>query len=165
MTADEIIRKLNLQPHPKEQGFFIESYRSLEKVSWEALPERYGSGRSFVTAIYFLLTRGGFSEMHRLKSDEIFHFYYGDAAELLILNPDGTGAQHRLGNRIDNGEMLQIVVPHGCWQGMRTLGEFTLFGCTVAPGFEYVDYESGKRQDLLTMFPAFSKIILQLTHS
>jgi predicted cupin superfamily sugar epimerase len=146
LKAQDIINLLHLKPHPKEKGYFVETYRS-----------------RFSTAIYFLLTPDGFSEMHRLKSDEIFHFYSGDSAELLILSPDGKAQLLKLGNSINQGERPQIVIPAGCWQGMRTTGEYTLIGCTVSPGFEYSDYEKGSRKELIERFPEFAEKITKLT--
>ncbi len=154
MTADEVIELLHLQPHPKEDGFFLETYRS---------EKRYPNSHSASTAIYFLLKAGGFSEMHRLQSDEIFHFYLGSPAELLLLYSNGEGTVERLGIRLEAGERPQIVVPAGAWQGWRTTGEFTLMGCTVAPGFEYADYESGNHQELIVQYPQFADLIRQLT--
>lgn len=146
MTADEIIQALHLKPHPKERGYFVESYRSEHS-----------------TAIYFLLRRGGFSEMHRLSSDEVFHFYTGSPVELLLLHPDGHGEWIRLGTDLASGEMPQAIVPRGTWQGMRSTGEYSLIGTTVAPPFQYSDYESGKRDQLIQMFPEFAEAIRALT--
>ena len=146
MTAEEIIGALRLQPHPKEKGFFVEAYRS-----------------GYSTAIYFLLTADGFSEMHRLRSDEIFHYYAGSAAEMLQLHEDGSGNVIRLGNNLAAGEQPQIVVPRGTWQGMKTTGELTLFGCTVAPPFQYADYQSGNRNALIRRYPQFETLIKELT--
>jgi predicted cupin superfamily sugar epimerase len=164
VTAEEIIAHLKLKPHPREDGFFIETYRSTEKTAWEALPPRYDGTRSHSTAIYFLLTSKGFSEMHRIQSDEIFHFYAGATTKLLLLYPQtGRGQVLKLGNDLLSDESPQIVVPRGCWQGMRTTGEFTLMGTTVAPGFEYSDYESGNREELIRLYPAFADRIRALT--
>jgi predicted cupin superfamily sugar epimerase len=145
MKPEEIIQQLGLKQHPREKGLFIETYRS-----------------SFSTAIYFLLTQDGFSELHRLKSDEIFHFYSGSSAEILLLS-NGKGELLRLGVDLEKGERPQIVIPAGCWQGMKTTGEYTLFGCTVSPGFEYQDYEQGTRDILIKQYPQFSDKIIQLT--
>jgi uncharacterized protein len=161
MTADDLIRILKLQPHPKENGFFTETYRSDEIVS---VPSRYSGPRSFSTAIYFLLKKDGFSEMHRLQSDEVFHFYRGAPAELLLLKNDGQGEIIHIGADVERGEIPQVVVPRGCWQGMRTAGDFTLLGTTVAPGFEYSDYESGNRAELISKYPAFADLIRKLTN-
>ena len=159
MNCDELIRLLNLQPHPRENGFFRETYRSDESTS----AGRYGGARSRSTAIYFLLKAGGFSEMHRLQSDEIFHFYLGAPAELLLLKNDGQGEIIPIGNQIEAGERPQVVVPRSCWQGMRSTGEYTLLGTTVAPGFEYADYESGSREELIRQYPQFAELIRKLT--
>jgi uncharacterized protein len=148
MKVEDIINLLQLKQHPKEKGFFYETYRSQSS-----------------TAIYFLLTNEGFSEMHRLKSDEIFHFYAGDPAELLLLSADGTGELLKFGNEIDQGERPQIMIPAGSWQGMRTTGEYTLFGCTVSPAFQYSDYETGSRKELIEHYPEFAEKIKQLTDS
>jgi predicted cupin superfamily sugar epimerase len=163
MKPQQIIQQLGLQPHPREKGFFVETYRSREKLAWEALPARYDGTRSYCTAIYFLLTKDGFSEMHRLKSDEIIHFYSGAPAELLLLDQNGNGEIIVVGNNLAKGERPQVVVPASCWQGMRTMGEYTLFGCTVSPGFEYSDYEQGKREILLQQYPKYKEKIIQLT--
>lgn len=157
--ADEIIHKLNLKPHPRESGFFVETYRSRDRITWEALPALYDGTRCFSTAIYFLLKAGGFSEMHRLRSEEVFHFYKGAPAEMLILPPGGPGRILRLGNDLDAGEVPQVVVPRYAWQGVVTLGEYTLMGCTVAPGFEYSDFEYGAREDLTKQYPQFADAI------
>jgi predicted cupin superfamily sugar epimerase len=154
MTADELIEFLQLKPHPKEDGFFVETYRS---------DIRYPDGHSASTAIYFLLKSYGFSEVHRLSSDEIFHFYSGAPAEALLLYSNGEGSRLHLGNDLLNGERPQIVVPAGTWQGWRTTGEFTLMGCTVAPGFEFSDYESGNRENLIKLYPKYEDLIRQLT--
>lgn len=146
MKVKDITNLLQLKSHPKEKGYFVETYRS---------------GNS--TAIYFLLTAEGFSEMHRLNKDEIFHFYDGDPAELLLIKPDGKGELLKLGNSIENGERPQIIIPAGSWQGMRTTGEYTLFGCTVSPAFEYSDYEKGIRKQLIESYPEFAEKIEQLT--
>jgi uncharacterized protein len=146
MKAQDIIDLLQLKPHPKEKGFFTETYRSRNS-----------------TAIYFLLTADGFSEMHRLDKDEIFHFYDGYPAELLLLPPDGKGQILKFGNSITNGEQPQIIIPAGSWQVMRTTDEYTLCGCTVSPAFEYADYEKGIRKRLIKSYPEFAEKITQLT--
>jgi predicted cupin superfamily sugar epimerase len=153
MTAEEIIRRLRLQPHPKERGYFVETYRSEETIG----------SRSLSTAIYFLLKQDSFSEMHRLRSDELFHFYCGSAAEALLLDASGQGKLVRLGNDFAKEEQPQLIIPKGCWQGMRSTGEFTLLGCTVAPGFDYSDYESGNRSQLIARYPEWTEWIVRLT--
>ena len=163
MTADELIRQLNLQPHPKEGGYFREMYRAAEAHG--ALPARYQGSRSFSTAIYYLLTPATFSALHRLQSDEIFHFYLGDPVRMLQLDPNGQGRTIVLGSGVQNGQHVQVVVPRGVWQGscLEPGGKFALLGCTVAPGFEYADYESGIRQALVAQYPDFAEMIRRLT--
>jgi len=165
MNAEDIIRLLNLAPHP-EGGFFSESYRSADLIAGEALPPRYTGPRRAGTAIYYLLTPGRFSELHRVASDEMFHFYLGDPVEMLQLLPDGTSRRLLLGTDLAAGMAPQLLVPHGVWQGSRLVpgGKFALLGCTVSPGFEYDDYESGPRAALLERYPESRELILALTH-
>jgi predicted cupin superfamily sugar epimerase len=163
--ADELIRSLNLQPHPKEGGFFRETYRADERWPAAALPARYTGDRHASTAIYYLLKPGTFSALHRLQTDEVFHYYLGSPVRMLQLLPDGTGRTVVLGPDILAGQAVQVVVPAGVWQGslLEPGGDFALLGCTVAPGFEYVDYEGGARDRLVAQYPAFAELITQLT--
>jgi predicted cupin superfamily sugar epimerase len=163
LTADKIITLFNLKPHP-EGGFFVETYRSAEAISEKSLPSRYKDVRSLGTAIYYLLTPETFSAMHRLQSDEMFHFYLGDPVEMLQLWPDGLGRVVILGSDILNGMQPQVVVPRGVWQGARLLkdGRFALLGTTVSPGFEFADYESGRRDELVRSYPQFQDLITAL---
>jgi len=165
LTADQIITLLNLKPHPEEGGYFVETYRSTETLSEKALPSRYKGVRLFGTAIYYLLTPETFSAMHRLPSDEIFHFYIGDPVEMLQLWPDGSIRVLILGSDILNGMQPQVVVPRGVWQGAKLLkdGKFALLGTTVSPGFEFADYESGRRDELVKSYPKFRESIIALT--
>lgn len=162
-SAEDLIRLLGLQPHPKEGGFFRETYRAQESLA--GLPSRYGGPRSASTAIYYLLTPTTFSALHRLQSDEVFHFYLGDPVRMLQLEPDGSGRTIVLGGDLFAGQQPQLVVPRGVWQGscLEPGGRFALLGCTVAPGFDYADYESGDRQALLAQYPAFAEMIRRLT--
>ena len=165
LTADQIIALLNLTPHPKEGGYFIETYRSSETIPEKTLPSRYKGIRSFATAIYYLLTPETFSAMHRLQSDEIFHFYLGDPVEMLQLWPDGSGRLVILGSDILRGVQPQVVVPRGVWQGARLFknGKPALLGTTVSPGFEFADYEYGQRDELVESYPQFREWIIALT--
>ena len=161
MTAKEIIKRLNLRKH-HEGGYFVETYRSGEAVTD---PQR--GQRSYSTAIYYMLTPDTFSEMHRLTADEIYHFYLGDPVEMLHLHPDGSGKRLLLGKDIKKGMQPQVLIPSGVWQGARPLpGEtfgFSLMGTTMAPGFEYHDYQSGGRQELIRQYPGFKELITALT--
>ena len=165
ITADHITALLDLRPHPEEGGFYVETYRSEEQISTGSLPHRYGGARSLGTAIYYLLTPDTFSAMHRLASDEVFHFYLGDPVEMLHLSPDGSGRVVMLGQDLLGGMRPQVIVPRGVWQGSRLApgGRLALLGCMAAPGFEYADYEHGRRADLIQAYPAFREFILALT--
>jgi predicted cupin superfamily sugar epimerase len=167
MTAEKLKSLLNLVPLSIEGGYFVETYRSPEMISPESLPGRYSSQRSVGTAIYYLLEPGTFSEIHRVASDEIFHFYLGDPIEMLRLWPDGSGKRVLIGTDVEKGMATQVVVPHGVWQGARLVagGKFALLGCTVSPGFEYADYESGSRSHLCEAYPEHRDVIYALTRS
>lgn len=163
--AAAIIARLGLVPHPKEGGYFRETYRAGEALAPGALAARYGGGRAVATAIYYLLTPSAVSALHRLASDEIFHFYAGDPVEQLRLYPDGRGEVVVLGADLAAGMQLQSVVPRGVWQGARlcAAGRYALLGCTVAPGFDYADYEAGERQALAAKHAGFTDWIAALT--
>jgi len=164
MTADEVIRLLHLEPHPMEGGYFRETYRSTLQLPENLLPHHSG-GRALSTAIYYLLRAGQVSELHMLSSDEIFHFYLGQPVSMLQLYPDGSGREMILGQDLMAGQLPQVVVPAGVWQGSRLLSDtgFALLGCTVAPGFDYADYRRGCRTELIQRWPAFAQTITLLT--
>lgn len=164
MTANDIIRFLGLTPHP-EGGHYAETYRSPESIAAGHLPPRYGADRAFGTAIYYLLTPGTFSAMHRLASDEIFHFYLGDPVEMLNLHPDGTSRLLVLGKDLSEGMIPQAAVQSGVWQGARLVpgGAYALLGTTVAPGFDFADFELGERASLAGLYPAHAPLITALT--
>ena len=165
LTAEEIRKYLKLQPHPAEGGYFAETYRSEHLLAPNALPAGYPGARSVSTAIYYLLTPDSFSAMHRLRGDEIFHFYLGDPVELLQINANGAGEVVILGQDIVSGMKLQHVVPGGALQGsrLRAGGKYALLGTTVAPGFDYQDFEIGEREELVAKFPEWSKMLAALT--
>jgi uncharacterized protein len=165
MDIDKVKQMLDLKPLPGEGGFYAESYRSSEKLARGSLPERYTGERIFGTAIYFLLTPETFSALHRLLSDEVYHFYLGDPVELLCLREDGSGEVLTMGSDLDCGMRLQIAVPRGTWQGsrLRPGGKFGLLGTTVAPGFEFADFELASRAVLSQRYPDFVEMIRELT--
>jgi predicted cupin superfamily sugar epimerase len=165
LTAEALIQHLGLAPHPKEGGYFRETYRAAESWPAAALPPRYRGERSAGTAIYYLLTPNTCSALHRLQSDEIFHFYLGGPVRMLQLLPDGGGQTLLLGPDLLAGQHLQAVVPRGVWQGsfLEPGHPFALLGCTVAPGFDYVDYDSADRQALLRQYPEQAELIRRLT--
>jgi predicted cupin superfamily sugar epimerase len=165
LTAQEIITLLHLKSHPEEGGFYRETYLSDETIPAANLPPRYSSERAFGTAIYYLLTPETCSSLHRLKSDEIFHFYLGDPVTMLQLHPDGSSQEIILGQDIANGHQLQVVVPRHTWQGSYLMagGQVALMGTTMAPGFDYADFEAGERDALMAKYPGKKELIIRLT--
>lgn len=161
MTADEIKKLLGLEPHPVEGGYFRRTYTSDVSVALLRGVRPYG------TAIYYLLEVGGFSEMHVLASDEVFHFYLGDPVEMLQLYPDGGSAVFTLGPDLAAGQRVQLVVPAGVWQGTRLVGDgkVTLLGCTVTPGFDFADYRNARADELIAKWPLEAERIRKLTRS
>ncbi len=158
LTAEGLIRFLRLEPLPREGGWYRETYRSARQG-----PE---AGRSAGTAIYYLLTPDTFSALHRLPTDEVFHFYLGDPVEMLQLGPspaDG-GRIVTLGPDILAGQQVQTAVPAGVWQGSALCegGRWALLGTTMAPGFDFADYEAGERSVLTEMYPPFAERIARL---
>src|SRR5262245_11634888 len=156
-SARQIIEALRLQPHPIEGGYFRETYRSAGSIPAADLPPGYRAenGRSFGTAIYYLLTADTFSELHRLPTEEAFHLYLGGPVRMLQLDPDGSGREILIGADVLSGQQPQVIVPPNVWQGSRVEPgvEFALLGATMAPGFDYADYEQGRRSDLLERYP------------
>lgn len=159
VTTDEIKALLSLEPHPVEGGFYRRTYTSAGTVELER------GARALGTAIYYLLDEGTFSEMHILALDEIFHFYVGDAVEMLQLQPCGQSQIFMLGPDLNAGQHVQLVVPAGVWRGMRLVdgGKVALLGCTVTPGFDFADYRSGSFAELAAQWPAEAERIRKLT--
>jgi uncharacterized protein len=166
-SAKQIQELLKLQPLPVEGGYFVETYRSKCALARQSLPSGYPGERAISTAIYYLLTPDTFSAMHRLRGDEVYHFYLGDPAEMLLLKQEGRGETVLLGPDIASGMHLQHVVPGGTWQGSRLApgGRFALLGTTMSPGFDPADFESGKRDELSARYPDYSGLIGMLTRS
>jgi uncharacterized protein len=166
MNADFYIQALQMQAHP-EGGYFKEMYRSAEIIPTEALPTRYKGGRCYGTSICFLLRSHEFSAFHRIQSDEIWHFYAGSAVTIYEIDVQGNLLTHLLGNQISNGETFQAVIKAGNWFAARVQAadSFALVGCTVAPGFDFADFELAKKEALLQRFPQHSKVIEELSLS
>ena len=164
LTAKQVQELLKLEPLPVEGGYFHEMYRSKLTLPQQAIPS-YAGERAISTAIYYLLTPETFSAMHRLKGDEVYHFYLGDPVEMLVLKPDGTGGAVLLGQNITAGMRVQHVVPGGAWQGSRLApgGRFALMGTTMAPGFDHADFELGRRDELSAKYPAYAALVAMLT--
>jgi predicted cupin superfamily sugar epimerase len=165
ITPEQIIEFFSMKPLPREGGFYVETYRAQEKITPTALPDRFTGERNFSTAILYLLTPDTFSSLHRLTSDEIYHFYLGDPVIMLQLHHDGSSEVIDLGPDITNGQRVQVTVPKDTWQGafLKQGGRFALMGCTVAPGFESDDFEPAQREGLLSKYPDRRDLILKLT--
>lgn len=166
MDADFIINLLGLEPLHGEGGWYRETYRSNDRLRRNALPARYTADKRFATAIYYLITSDTCSALHRLSSDEVFHFYLGDPVLMLRLHPDGTGETLVLGSDIARGHHPQIVVMRGTWQGMKLIGggQYALMGTTVAPSFDPDDFKPGDRAGLQETYPDYRELIEQLTN-
>lgn len=162
MTADYFIKHLQLQPHP-EGGFFKETYRSSGIIPSQSLTG-FSGDRHYSTAIYFLLEQGNFSAFHRIKSDECWHFYEGSTLLIHVIDDEGNYSCTRLGRKIGEGEVFQFVVPAGCWFASETAPEtsFTLVGCTVAPGFDFADFEMANAENLSREYPQHRSLIQRL---
>lgn len=162
-TAADLIERLDLVQHP-EGGWFRETYRSTEATHSCNLPQRFGGDRSFGTAIYFLLEKNDISALHRIKSDEVWHFYAGTTLIIHQITPQGEYSTVKLGTDLAAGETYQATIPAGSWFGAEVSGngDFSLVGCTVAPGFDFADFEMGCRDSLLEQFPGHDEIIKRL---
>ena len=159
----QLIQQFDLLPHP-EGGYYKETYRSSERISRESLPRRFKDGRYYSSAIYFLLEQGNFSAFHRIQSDECWHFYEGGTLLVHMIDERGEYSCIHLGRKIDEGETFQFVVPANCWFASEPAPgtEFTLVGCTVAPGFDFADFEMADKKTLINQFPQHQLIIERL---
>ena len=164
MSGEEFVKELNLEPHP-EGGYYRPTYRSAEYINRTALPDRFAGDRSISTAIFYLLQQGDFSAFHRIKSDECWHFYLGGTLVIHIIKHNGDYLHVKLGKNIREGENFQYVVPAEAWFAVEPAPEtaFALTGCTVAPGFDFSDFEMGHKQTLLSLFPQHEWIITRLS--
>ncbi|KAA2243696.1 cupin domain-containing protein [Chitinophaga agrisoli] len=155
---------LQLQPHI-EGGAFRETYRSSWVLHKSTLPPGMKGNRNAATCIYFLLEKGGFSALHRIAADEIWHFYDGVTLSIYEIDPQGGLTVHKLGRNVHQGEQLQLVIPAGSWFGARVDEEdgFSLVGCTVAPGFDFEDFELAQRRQLQARYPQHKELIQSLT--
>jgi predicted cupin superfamily sugar epimerase len=159
--ARAIVERLALLPHP-EGGFYRETFRAPLRL--DGLP--HGGPRAASTAIYFLLPAGTFSAFHRVRSDEVWHRYDGGVLELHTLDDHGAHEVVRLGCDLERGERPQHVVPAGVWQAARPIdGAYALCGCTVAPGFDFADFELPPRDAMLARFPQHRALVEALTRA
>jgi predicted cupin superfamily sugar epimerase len=164
--CQKLIEYLHLQPLPMEGGYFYQTYRSKDEIPLEHLPKRYPSRRRFSSAIYYLMTEEpeSFSAMHKLLSDEIYHFYLGDPVEMLLLFPDRSSKRIILGQDILGDQHVQYRVSHGTWQGshLQAGGKFALLGTTMAPGYESDEFVLGRLPELAMKYPQEKEFIHQL---
>jgi len=162
--TQQLIEFYQLLPHP-EGGYYKETYRSSELIPTNSLPDRFMGNRNFSTAIYFLLEADSFSAFHRIKSDECWHFYSGDAVDIHVLHNNGNYEFIKLGSNIEMGEQFQAIVPAGAWFASKTNGIYSLVGCTVSPGFDFADFELAKAAELAEKFPNQFELIQQFCRS
>jgi len=164
VKAEYWIAKLRLEVHP-EGGYFRQTYKAELTLSQAALPSGFTGARAASTAIYFLLDGENFSAFHRLRSDEVWHFYDGAPLVVHVIEPEGKVSRILLGRDLEVGQVLQAVVKAGCWFASHVAdwNSFALVGCTVAPGFEFEDFEMGRRRKLVERYPLHEKLIERLT--
>ena len=164
MTVDFLVKKLNLLPHP-EGGYYKETYRSEGKIPHGCLSSDFTGDRNMATGIYFLIEKENFSALHKIKSDETWHFYYGNALEVIEIDEQGNLNITQIGSNIQEGETFQYTVKANTWFGSRVSnnGTFSLVGCTVYPGFDFNDFELAQREELIKLFPQHKNTITELT--
>ena len=167
MTKDDVIELLGLVPLPGEGGYFRQTWVAPERVGSAVLGARHARPHAVGTAIYYLVTDAadGFSALHRLPTDEVYHFYLGDPVEQLLLHPEGRSELVVLGPDLAAGQRVQHVAPRDTWQGtrLRDGGRWALLGTTMAPGFDAADYEPGDRAALCAIYPHEVARIVALT--
>ncbi|MBN1819970.1 MAG: cupin domain-containing protein [Prolixibacteraceae bacterium] len=163
-NASFYIKKLRLEKHP-EGGWFREIYRAEEITEKHALPGRYSSARNYSTSIYYLLEGEDKSMFHRIKSDEIWHFYTGSSSVEILLILDGKIKKLHLGSDIEKQETFQVIIPKNTWFTAHLINKqgYSLIGCTVAPGFDFDDFELATRGQLLIEFPHLETVIKDFT--
>lgn len=161
-TAEEWAEALELRPHP-EGGWYRETWRAKETIPRDSLPNGFGGDRSAGTCIYFLLRGEHPSRLHRIASDEIWHWYQGSPISVHVFLDDGSHREIVLGPDIASGQAFQAVVPAGAWFGAMSRGEWSLCGCTVSPGFDFADFQLATRLEMLGRFPGHRELVELLT--
>jgi uncharacterized protein len=158
------IDRLGLEAHP-EGGYYRATYQADLTIPRSALPSDFHGDRSASTAIYFLLTDREFSALHRIAADEVWHFYAGGSLVVCVIDKEGNYSELHLGTQVEAGEVFQAVVKAGCWFGARVKNQagFALVGCTVAPGFDFADFELAERAQLIRTYPQHRRLIEELT--
>jgi len=164
ITPKSLVEKFNLLPHP-EGGFFKENYRSVETIPKSSLPKRFDGSRNYCSAIYFLLEQGSFSAFHKINSDECWHFYAGSSLLIYVIHLNGKLQIIKMGNNVNEGEQFQAVVPAECWFASEPAkySAYSFVGCTVAPGFDFNDFELAKAIALSKLYPQHKLLIDRLT--
>ncbi|MBN2778504.1 MAG: cupin domain-containing protein [Bacteroidales bacterium] len=159
----QIAKKLQLLPHP-EGGFYRETYRCGTEIPQTILGSNFSGDRNVSTCIYFMLVSGNFSAFHRIKQDEIWHFYRGSSLLLYMISPDGKLSTIKIGSDILNDEIPQLVVPAGYWFAAEVIAEnsYSLVGCTVAPGFDFADFDLADVNNLCATFPEHEEVVRRL---
>lgn len=166
MNVEHLIETLTLRPHP-EGGYFRETYRATDTIAATALPARFPGARQVSTAIYYLLQGNQVSRFHRIQSDEVWHFYAGDTLLVHVLGSPDRLTTLRLGSNLAEGDRFQLVVPAGAWFAAELRDpqpeRFALVGCTVAPGFDFADFELADGEALTAQYPRHADLIRRLT--
>ena len=165
-SIQQLVNSLRLLPHP-EGGYYRETYRSPGIINDFDLGNGQSARRNYSTAIYFLLTRGNFSAFHRIRQDEVWHHYQGDAVRLHMIDPLGQYSVVSVGNDLEQGHHPQYMVPAGYWfaSEVEEGGRYALTGCTVAPGFDFADFELATAGELSSRWPQYGELIQRLTRS
>ncbi|MFP5041486.1 cupin domain-containing protein [Parasediminibacterium sp. JCM 36343] len=163
ITVQNLVTQYQMLPHP-EGGYYKETYRSSGRFEQETRRKDFPEGRSYSTAIYFLLEQGQFSAFHRIKSDECWHFYGGGALHIYIVYPNAVLEVIKLSSNMLSGEVFQAVVPANCWFASEPApnSSFSFVGCTVSPGFEFADFELAEAAKLCAEYPEHAQIISRL---
>lgn len=163
MNVQELIDFYELQPHP-EGGLYRQSYRSDIVIDQAALPAQFKGNRLISTAIYFLLPAGNFAAFHRIKSDELWHFYAGISLNIHVIHTDGRYELLKLGPNFSEGESYQLLVPAGVWFASEpsNANGFSFVGCTVSPGFDFADFELATSDQLIEEYPELRGIVSRL---
>jgi hypothetical protein len=159
-SVQELVEIFQMIPHP-EGGYYRETYRSAETIQEECLPLRFTGERIFSTAIYYLLEGSKFSAFHRIRSDELWHFYAGSTLNIYVIYPNGEFEMISLGKKITYGEHFQAVVKAGCWFAAQPADPagFAFVGCTVSPGFDFEDFELADAGRLMEWYPQHASLI------
>jgi predicted cupin superfamily sugar epimerase len=162
-TAEDLIQLYDMRPHP-EGGFYTETYKAIGKITASTEQHKYKGERCFSTGIYYLLPAGSRSKLHRIASDEMWHFYLGGSMTIVELTPAGEVKETILGPNVHAGQKVQYVVPAGNWfGGFPNEGTgYSFVGCTVSPGFDFEDFEFGDKSKLLAQYPQNKTILERL---